>query len=49
MRTVRSSLRFVAAVLLTSAPVFADKPPKVKGKSKAQGAEVVDAITALVD
>jgi hypothetical protein len=44
-RMMRSSGRLVAAMLLASAPVFADKPPKAKGKSKAQGAEVVFTFT----
>jgi hypothetical protein len=43
---MRSSVRWVAAVLLASAPVFADKPPKAKGKSKAKGGEVVVTFTA---
>ena len=42
----RSSVRLVAAVLLASAPVFADKPAKAKGKSKAQsGADSVVTFT----
>jgi hypothetical protein len=45
----RPSVRLVAAVLLASAPVLADKPAKAKGKSKAQGGGADVVVTFTTD
>ncbi len=42
---LRASARLVAAFVLATTPVFADKPVKAKGKSKEHGAEVAVVFT----